>query len=352
MKNILVTGGCGFIGSNFIRYLLKESDFSGRVINVDCLTYAGNPENLSGMEEDFKGRYIFDRVDICDRERMKAVFEQYGIDAVCHFAAESHVDRSIVRPDAFIQSNIVGTFTLLELARANQDRLELFHHVSTDEVFGSLGSDGYFTEETSYSPNSPYSASKASSDHLVRAYFKTYGLPVTISNCSNNYGPYQFPEKLLPLMILNALEGKSLPVYGDGLNIRDWLYVRDHCTAIWTIMKRGVRGETYNVGGNSEMENIRIVEMICDILDDLPVLKFDAPRRDLITFVKDRPGHDRRYAIDFTKLREKLGWTPEESFETGMRKTVTWYLDNRNWVHRVLSGDYKAWMAEQYGDNR
>lgn len=352
MKNILVTGGCGFIGSNFIRYLLKESDFSGRVINVDCLTYAGNPENLSGMEEDFKGRYIFDRVDICDRERMKAVFEQYGIDAVCHFAAESHVDRSIVRPDAFIQSNIIGTFTLLELARANQDRLELFHHVSTDEVFGSLGSDGYFTEETSYSPNSPYSASKASSDHLVRAYFKTYGLPVTISNCSNNYGPYQFPEKLLPLMILNALEGKSLPVYGDGLNIRDWLYVRDHCTAIWTIMKRGVRGETYNVGGNSEMENIRIVEMICDILDDLPVLKFDAPRRDLITFVKDRPGHDRRYAIDFTKLREKLGWTPEESFETGMRKTVTWYLDNRNWVHRVLSGDYKAWMAEQYGDNR
>ena len=352
MKNILVTGGCGFIGSNFIRYLLKESDFSGRVINVDCLTYAGNPENLSGMEEDFKGRYFFVKADICDRERMKAVFKQYGIDAVCHFAAESHVDRSIVRPDAFIQSNIIGTFTLLELARANQDRLELFHHVSTDEVFGSLGSDGYFTEETSYSPNSPYSASKASSDHLVRAYFKTYGLPVTISNCSNNYGPYQFPEKLLPLMILNALEGKSLPVYGDGLNIRDWLYVRDHCTAIWTIMKSGKRGETYNVGGNSEMENIRIVEMICDILDDLPVLRFDTPRRDLITFVKDRPGHDRRYAIDFTKLRERLGWTPEESFETGMRKTVTWYLDNRDWADRVLSGDYKAWMTEQYGDNK
>ena len=350
MRNILVTGGCGFIGSNFIRYLLKESGFSGRVINVDCLTYAGNPDNLSDLEENFEDRYVFVKADICDKERMKAVFDQYGIDTICHFAAESHVDRSIVRPDAFIQTNIVGTFTLLELARANQDRLELFHHISTDEVFGSLGSDGYFTEMTSYSPNSPYSASKASSDHLVRAYFKTYGLPVTISNCSNNYGPYQFPEKLLPLMILNALEGKTLPVYGDGLNVRDWLYVRDHCTAIWTIMNRGKRGETYNVGGNSEMENIRIVEMICDILDDLPVPSLDAPRKELITFVKDRPGHDRRYAIDFTKLREELGWTPEESFETGMRKTVDWYLDNKDWVERVNSGDYKAWMAEQYGD--
>ena len=352
MENILVTGGCGFIGSNFIRYLLKESDFSGRVINVDCLTYAGNPESLSDMEEDFKGSYFFVKADICHKEQMKAVFEQYGIDTICHFAAESHVDRSIVRPDAFIQTNIVGTFTLLELARANQDRLELFHHISTDEVFGSLGSDGYFTEETCYKPNSPYSASKASSDHLVRAYSKTYGLPVTISNCSNNYGPYQFPEKLFPLIILNALEGKSLPVYGDGLNVRDWLYVRDHCTAIWTIMRHGKRGETYNVGGNSEMENIRIVEMICDILDDLPVPALDAPRRNLITFVKDRPGHDRRYAIDFSKLREELGWAPEESFETGMRKTINWYLDNRDWVDRVLSGEYKSWIAEQYGEGR
>ncbi len=351
MKNILVTGGCGFIGSNFIRFLLKESDFSGRVVNVDCLTYAGNPESLSDIGEDFQD-YVFVKADICNREQMESVFQEYEIDTVCHFAAESHVDRSIVRPDSFIQTNIVGTFTLLELARANQDRIELFHHISTDEVFGSLGNDGYFTEETCYKPNSPYSASKASSDHLVRAYFETYGLPVTISNCSNNYGPYQFPEKLLPLITLNALEGKSLPVYGDGLNVRDWLYVRDHCTAIWMIMNRGKRGETYNVGGNSEMENIRIVEMICDILDDLPVPALDKPRRKLITFVKDRPGHDRRYAIDCTKLREELGWTPEESFETGMQKTISWYLDNRNWVDRVLSGDYKAWMLEQYGDER
>ncbi len=349
MKNMLVTGGCGFIGSNFIRFLLKESDFAGRVVNVDCLTYAGNPENLADLEKECGERYAFVKADICDRDRMQVVFEEYGIDTVCHFAAESHVDRSIVRPDAFIQTNIVGTFTLLELARANQGRLELFHHISTDEVFGSLGSDGYFTEETCYKPNSPYSASKASSDHLVRAYSKTYRLPVTISNCSNNYGPFQFPEKLLPLMILNALEGKALPVYGDGLNVRDWLYVRDHCTAIWTIMKHGKRGETYNVGGNSEMENIRIVEMICDILDSLPVPELDGPRRNLVTFVKDRPGHDRRYAIDFTKLREELGWAPEESFETGMQKTLRWYLDNREWVQRVQSGEYQAWMAEQYG---
>ena len=349
MKNILVTGGCGFIGSNFIRFLLKESDFLGRVINVDSLTYAGNPESLSDIEEDFQENYVFVKADICERERMERVFQQYEIDAVCHFAAESHVDRSIMRPDAFIQTNIIGTFTLLELARANQGRMELFHHISTDEVFGSLGSDGYFTEETSYKPNSPYSASKASSDHLVRAYFKTYGLPVTISNCSNNYGPYQFPEKLLPLITLNALEGKALPVYGDGLNVRDWLYVRDHCTAIWTIMNDGKRGETYNVGGDSEMENIRIVEMICDILDDLPVSALDKPRRELIAFVKDRPGHDRRYAIDCTKLRDELGWNAEESFETGIQKTIVWYLDNRKWVDRVLSGDYKAWMEAQYG---
>ena len=349
MKNILVTGGCGFIGSNFIRFLLKESDFLGRVINVDSLTYAGNLESLSDIEEDFQENYVFVKADICERERMERVFQQYEIDAVCHFAAESHVDRSIMRPDAFIQTNIIGTFTLLELARANQGRMELFHHISTDEVFGSLGSDGYFTEETSYKPNSPYSASKASSDHLVRAYFKTYGLPVTISNCSNNYGPYQFPEKLLPLITLNALEGKALPVYGDGLNVRDWLYVRDHCTAIWTIMNDGKRGETYNVGGDSEMENIRIVEMICDILDDLPVSALDKPRRELIAFVKDRPGHDRRYAIDCTKLRDELGWNAEESFETGIQKTIVWYLDNRKWVDRVLSGDYKAWMEAQYG---
>ncbi|MEE9417928.1 MAG: dTDP-glucose 4,6-dehydratase, partial [Desulfatiglandaceae bacterium] len=262
MKNIMVTGGCGFIGSNFVRYLLKESGFEGRVVNVDSLTYAGNPENLKDIEESFPKRYLFVKADICDKKGMARIFDDYEIDTVCHFAAESHVDRSIVRPDAFIQTNIVGTFDLLELARGHQDRLELFHHISTDEVFGSLGKDGYFTEETAYKPNSPYSASKASSDHLVRAYHKTYGLPVTISNCSNNYGPYQFPEKLLPLMILNGLEGEPLPVYGDGLNVRDWLYVRDHCTAIWTVMKDGKRGETYNIGGNTEMENIKIVEMV------------------------------------------------------------------------------------------
>ena len=350
MKNMLVTGGCGFIGTNFIRYILEESDFEGRLINVDALTYAGNPENLKEIEERFPERYVFIQEDICDADAMRRVFDAYKIDTLCHFAAESHVDRSIAAPGAFIQTNIVGTFNLLELARKNLDRLVLFHHISTDEVFGSLGPEGYFTEETPYSPNSPYSASKASSDHLVRAYHKTYGLPVTLSNCSNNYGPYQFPEKLLPLMILNALEGGSLPVYGDGRHVRDWLYVRDHCTAIWRIMKAGKRGETYTVGGNTEMENIRIVEMLCDILDGLAVPKIHCARRALIAFVKDRPGHDRRYAIDSTKLRRQLGWQPEESFETGLRKTIRWYLDHRDWVDRVRSGAYQQWIASHYGE--
>jgi len=349
MKNMLVTGGCGFIGANFIRYLLEESDFEGRVVNVDGLTYAGNPENLSGIKEVFPERYVFLKRDICDKEGMAHVFDDYEIDTICHFAAESHVDRSIVSPDAFIRTNIIGTFELLELARKQQDRLELFHHISTDEVFGSLGKEGYFTEETAYKPNSPYSASKASSDHLVRAYHKTYGLPATISNCSNNYGPFQFPEKLLPLMILNALKEKPLPVYGDGLNVRDWLYVRDHCTAIWTIMKHGKKGETYNIGGNTEMENIRIVEIVCDILDDLPMPKLDHPRRELITFVKDRPGHDRRYAIDVTKLKKELKWMPQESLETGVRKTIQWYLQNQEWVNRVQSGEYQTWIEAHYG---
>ncbi len=349
MKQLMVTGGCGFIGTNFIRYLLEESDFDGRVVNVDALTYAGNPENLTDMEGRFPGRYVFVKADICDTARMALIFDDYGIDTICHFAAESHVDRSIVRPDAFIQTNIVGTFNLLDLARKHQERLTLFHHISTDEVFGSLGKEGHFTEETPYRPNSPYSASKASSDHLVRAYHQTYGLPVTISNCSNNYGPYQFPEKLIPLMILNALEGKPLPVYGDGLNVRDWLYVRDHCTAIWRIMKHGERGETYTVGGNTEMENIRIVEMICDIIDELVPPGNGLSRRELITFVKDRPGHDRRYAIDCTRLRETLSWAPEESFETGIRKTIHWYLENEEWVNRVRSGEYQSWIDAQYG---
>ena len=348
MKNMLVTGGCGFIGANFVRYLLNESDFTGWIVNVDKLTYAGNPENLADIEKDYKDRYTFIKADICDGTRMAEIFEQYRIDSVCHFAAESHVDRSIVKPDAFIQTNIIGTFNLLESARMHQSRMILFHHISTDEVYGSLGMEGYFKETTPYKPNSPYSASKASSDHLVRAYYKTYGLPMTISNCSNNYGPYQFPEKLIPLIILNALEGKSLPVYGDGKNVRDWLYVKDHCIAIWTIMKNGQSGETYNVGGNSELENIKLVEMICDILDEKNTLSDGRSRRDLISFVKDRPGHDLRYAVDFSKLNKNLNWHPKQSLETGIRDTIQWYMDNRKWVERVKSGEYQTWIKTHY----
>jgi len=348
MKNLLVTGGCGFIGTCFIQYLLEESDFTGRIVNVDKLTYAGNPENLIDIEKDFPQRYVFIKGDICDAGKMARIFDEYGIDSVCHFAAESHVDRSIVTPDAFIQTNIMGTFNLLECSRSRLKDLIRFHHISTDEVYGSLGREGYFTEETPYKPNSPYSASKASSDHLVRAYHKTYGLPMTISNCSNNYGPYQFPEKLIPLIILNALEGKNLPVYGDGLHVRDWLFVRDHCTAIWTIIKKGKMGETYNVGGNSEMENIKLVEMICDILDETDRLDDHRSRRELIRFVKDRPGHDRRYAIDFTKLNQELNWRPEASLEAGIRETIRWYLDNRRWVERVRTGEYQTWIKTHY----
>jgi dTDP-glucose 4,6-dehydratase len=348
-KNLLVTGGCGFIGSNFIRYLLEKSGFAGRIVNVDKLTYAGNPENLRDLEQCFPGRYVFLREDICNLERMNAIFTDYGIDAVCHYAAESHVDRSIKRPAEFIFTNIVGSFNLLEAARSHADRFSLFHHVSTDEVYGSLGREGLFTETMPYKPNSPYSASKASSDHLVRAYFKTYGLPVTISNCSNNYGPWQFPEKLVPLITLNALEGKPLPVYGDGKNVRDWLYVEDHCEAIWTIMNKGRRGETYNVGGNSEEENLAVVHGICDILDEIRPRAGSGPRRELITFVKDRPGHDWRYAIDSSKLQSELGWSPRESFHTGLRKTIVWYLENAEWVSRVRSGEYLRWIDEHYG---
>lgn len=347
MNNLLITGGCGFIGSNFIRYLLNREDFTGRVINADKLTYAGNPENLADMEEMYPGRYVFRRVDICDRDALSSLFREFEIDAVCHFAAESHVDRSIKRPDDFIRTNIAGTFNLLEAARGQGSQFEVFHHISTDEVYGSLGPTGLFTEETPYRPNSPYSASKAASDHLVRAYHETYGIPTTISNCSNNYGPYQFPEKLIPLMILNAWEGKPLPVYGDGKNVRDWLYVIDHCEAIWLIMTRGRRGQTYNVGGNCEQENITIVQLICGILDEISPI--DHPRSDLITFVPDRPGHDRRYAIDFSKLERELGWTPKESFETGLRKTVEWYLTNHEWTERVRSGAYQEWIQAHYG---
>lgn len=348
MKNILVTGGCGFIGSNFIRYILEDTNFDGKLINIDSLTYAGNIENLTDIADKFKDRYIFKRVNICDKESLETVFTEEKIDTICHFAAESHVDRSIVAPDSFIQTNIVGTFILLELAKRHQDELELFHHVSTDEVFGSLGKEGFFTETTRYKPNSPYSASKASSDHLVRAYNKTYKLPVTVSNCSNNYGPYQFPEKLIPLMVLNALEGKSLPIYGDGKNVRDWLFVKDHCIAIWEIMKNGRRGETYNIGGNNEMQNIAVVETICDILDEIKSFSGENSCRKLMTFVKDRPGHDQRYAIDFSKIKNELGWMPQESFESGIEKTVRWYLDNSNWIERVRSGEYLKWIKKQY----
>jgi dTDP-glucose 4,6-dehydratase len=349
IENLLVTGGCGFIGSNFIRHLMVRGDFRGKIINVDALTYAGNPENLREVDEAWAGRYFFRKADICDATLVREIFDKYRIDTVCHFAAESHVDRSILKPDSFIQTNIVGTFNLLEAARAVGTNFRLFHHISTDEVYGSLGPEGAFTEETSYRPNSPYSASKASSDHLVRAYHETYGLPTTLSNCSNNYGPYQFPEKLIPLVILNSLEGKALPVYGDGRNVRDWLYVTDHCEAIWQIMEKGRRGETYNIGGHAEMENIAIVEMICDLVDELaPAVKGNSRRR-LITFVKDRPGHDRRYAIDFKKLHRELGWSPAESFATGLRKTVLWYLENLSWSERIRSGAYQSWIREQYG---
>ena len=355
MQNLLVTGGCGFIGSNFIRYLLTESGsssagaFEGRVINVDKLTYAGNPENLADVEKNFDQRYHFVKADICDQDAMRSIFETYPVDAVCHFAAESHVDRSIVAPDEFIRTNIQGTFNLLELAREHSKNLVRFHHISTDEVFGSLGEGGFFREDTPYDPSSPYSASKAASDHLVRAYSRTYGLPVTISNCSNNYGPYQFPEKLIPLMILNAMEGRSLPVYGDGLHVRDWLYVIDHCAAIWQIMQNGVEGETYNVGGRCEMHNIDVVNLVCDLVDRKQPESGPDSRRELIEYVKDRPGHDRRYAIDCNKIQNELGWTPAESFESGLERTIEWYLENQEWVERVKSGEYRKWVAAHYG---
>jgi dTDP-glucose 4,6-dehydratase len=348
IKNLMVTGGCGFIGSNFIRYLLKKTDFNGRIINVDKLTYAGNVENLHDISEQCRDRYIIQKVDICDAVQMKRIVLDYAVDAICHFAAESHVDRSIRRPEGFIQTNIFGTFNLLDTVRQCGKNFLLFHHVSTDEVYGSLGQTGFFTEDSPYRPNSPYSASKAASDHLVRAYHETYGLPTIISNCSNNYGPYQFPEKLIPLMILNAIEGKLLPVYGDGKNVRDWLYVEDHCDAIWSIMRNGKKGDTYNVGGNSESENIAIVEMICDILDEITPASLGYSRRKLITFVKDRPGHDRRYAIDFSKLQKELHWTPRESLATGIRKTILWYIEHRKWIDRIRSGEYREWISEHY----
>ena len=347
LKNLLITGGCGFIGTNLIRYLLEESSFSGRIINVDKLTYAGNLQNLANIQKKFSDRYLFIKADICDSGRMIDIFSEYQIDGVCHLAAESHVDRSISGPDEFIKTNINGTFTLLEAARDNMDRLVLFHHVSTDEVYGSLGKTGLFTEDSPFKPNSPYSASKASSDHLVRAYSKTYNLPVTISNCSNNYGPFQFPEKLIPLLVLNGLLEKPLPIYGDGKNVRDWLFVKDHCIALWTVMEKGGTGAPSPVGGNSEFANIDLAVIICDLLDEMTG---NRSRRNLITFVKDRPGHDRRYAIDSSKLTRELGWKPEETFESGIRKTVAWYLENSDWVNSVKSGEYRKWINAHYGE--
>jgi len=350
LLNVLVTGGAGFIGSNFIRYLFKKTDFDGRIINLDKLTYAGNPLNLQDIEKDFNSRYVFIRGDITDYESLREVFKKYDIDTVVHFAAESHVDRSIFGPRDFIQTSIIGTFNLLECAREFWGDKEgvLFHHISTDEVYGSLGPDGYFYETTPYDPRSPYSASKASSDHLVNAYYHTYGLKTTISNCSNNYGPYQFPEKLIPLMILNMIDEKPLPVYGDGKNIRDWLFVEDHAEAIWLILQKGMEGQTYNIGGENEWENIRLVNVLCEKMSR-KMKKPDNYYKKLITFVKDRPGHDRRYAINCGKIKRELGWTQRVEFNEGLDITIEWYLKNTEWVENVRSGAYRKWIEINYG---
>lgn len=348
---ILVTGGAGFIGANFVLDWLAASDEP--VINLDALTYAGNRETLAPLEGD--ARHLFVHGDICDRALVERLFAEHKPRAVVHFAAESHVDRSIHGPGAFVRTNVDGTFTLLEAARTHWSALPAgereafrFLHVSTDEVYGSLGpNDPAFTETKAYEPNSPYSASKAASDHLVRAWHHTYGLPVLTTNCSNNYGPYQFPEKLIPLMIVNALAGKALPIYGDGRNVRDWLYVGDHCSAIREVLARGQLGETYNVGGWNEMANLDIVHTLCALLDELRPDAAGSYAR-LITYVKDRPGHDRRYAIDARKIERELGWRPAETFQTGIRKTVQWYLDNPGWIANVQSGAYRDWVARNY----
>jgi dTDP-glucose 4,6-dehydratase len=351
-NTILVTGGAGFIGSNFV---LRWIETVGTpVVNLDLLTYAGNPANLETLEDD--KRYQLLRVDICDAESVSAALNQHRPRAIVHFAAESHVDRSIVDPGAFIHTNVQGTYTLLEQARRYWTSLDdadkasfRFLHVSTDEVYGTLGPDDpAFSETTSYAPNSPYAASKAGSDHLARAYFHTFKLPVLTTNCSNNYGPFQFPEKLIPLMILNALEGKALPVYGDGQNVRDWLFVDDHCSAIRTVLERGKPGETYNVGGNSERNNLHVVETICDLVDELRPNAAIGPRRKLIKFVADRPGHDRRYAIDARKIASELGWKPSVDFEHGLRSTVEWYLSHASWIENVRSGAYLTWIKQNY----
>ena len=342
---ILVTGGAGFIGSAVIRHVIQNTN--NQVLNIDNLTYAGNLESLKEIEQ--HSNYQFKKIDICDTEQIMAAIEDFQPDAIMHLAAESHVDRSIDGPAAFIQTNIVGTYSLLEVARKYWMSLEAeaqqnfrFHHISTDEVYGDLeGTTNLFTETTSYAPSSPYSASKASSDHLVRAWHRTYGLPVIVTNCSNNYGPYHFPEKLIPLVILNALDAKPLPVYGNGQQIRDWLFVEDHARALYKVVAEGVVGETYNIGGHNEKQNIEVVKIICKILDELKPRANGQAHESLITFVKDRPGHDLRYAIDATKIQHELGWMPTETFETGIRKTVEWYLNNLDWCRRVQDGSYQ-----------
>lgn len=365
LKNILVTGGAGFIGSNFIHYLFglssakgnlfNDADFSGNVVNVDCLTYAGNLESLKDVEEKFGGkRYFFEKVDICNRPEIERILKQYDIDTIIHFAAESHVDRSILGPETFIKTNVMGTFTLLDAARSFWKKPDgtfrddvLFHHISTDEVYGSLGETGYFTETTPYDPRSPYSSSKASSDHIAMAYFHTYGLPLTLSNCTNNYGPYQFPEKLLPLMISNIRDGKPLPVYGKGDNIRDWIYVEDHNRAVWLIVNKGRTGQKYNIGGENEWQNIKLLHKVIELSAE----KLGKPASEIektITYVKDRPGHDKRYAIDCTKIKTELGWQRKMTFEEGLNATVDWYLKNTEWVNHILSGEYTKWIDTNY----
>jgi dTDP-glucose 4,6-dehydratase len=351
LKSILITGGAGFIGSNLIRYFFSKEDFKGSIINFDALTYAGNPSNLKVIEQQYNRRYFFVHGDINDSILIKKVLQDYDIDTVIHLAAESHVDRSINGPAQFIKTNIVGTFTLLEAVREFWgDRKDvLFHHVSTDEVYGSLGETGLFSEDSSYDPRSPYSASKAGSDHLVMAYHHTYGLPVTISNCSNNYGPYQFPEKLIPLMILNMHERKPLPVYGDGKNIRDWVHVEDHNDGVWRIIRAGKKGSTYNIGGGNERTNIDLVQSLCQIYSELQSINQEEVSS-LITYVKDRPGHDKRYAIDSGKIHRELGWNHKISFEEGLKDTVRWYLENNSWVESIRSGKYRDWLDENYKD--